>query len=232
MKFECGDLDRALEHGQLMPEAREHIKYCQSCRKEYRLWTEISNTARELHEEWDTPSLWPSIRETLSHQIRPRPERPWWGNRKIWTIAAGFAICVALAILFTGPWRPQPSAPGDQQASTNEPNTTPPAASTHASNGRDFLTEQALAEVERTESAYRQSIDKLSHIAAPELRNPHSPEAANYSEKLKLLDTAIAETRANLDRNRYNIHLQTALADLYREKKQTLQELLTRDQKN
>jgi hypothetical protein len=47
-----------------------------------------------------------------------------------------------------------------------------------------------------------------------------------------MLDEAIAETRANLDQNRFNVRLQMELANLYREKQEALKELLTRDQKN
>lgn len=230
MKFECGDLDRALEHGQLMPEAREHLKHCASCRKEYRLWNDITATARQLHEEWETPALWSSIENALRQQPQPGRQRPWWADRKTWAIAAAFAVCTAAVFIFVLRTRNQPSAPPRAQvqaAVTAAPKTAPTR-----STDRDFLTEQALAEVERTEAAYRQSIDKLSHLAAPELHNPHNQVAENAGEKLKLLDSAISETRANLARNRYNVHLQTALADLYREKKQTLEELLTRDQTN
>lgn len=227
MKFECGDLDRALEQGQLMPEARDHLKHCASCRKEYRLWNDITATARELHENWDTPALWPAIENALRQQPQPGREHPWWTDRKTWAIAAAFAVCAAAVLIFVfTPWREQ-AVPSKTETQTAAIPKTPAAFG-----DRDFLTEQALAEVERTESAYRGSIEKLSRIAAPELRNPHNAAAANCSEKLKLLDAAITETRANLARNRYNIHLQTALADLYREKKQTLEELLTRDQKN
>ena len=227
MKFECGDLDRALEQG-LMPEARDHLKNCPSCRKEYRLWNDITATARELHEDWDTPALWPSIESALRRQPPTARQHPWWMDRKNWAIAAAFAVCAAALLIFIfGPWRQQTMPSQAEMQTTATPRPAPATSS-----GRDFLTEQALAEVERTESAYRGSIEKLSQIAAPELRNPHNAAATNCSEKLKLLDAAITETRANLARNRYNVHLQTALADLYREKKQTLEELLTRDQKN
>ncbi len=228
MKFECGDLDRALENSQLMPEAREHLKHCAACRKEYRLWNEISSTARELHEEWESPALWPAINATLRSQPKPARELPWWANQRTWMLAAAALVVVAAVIIaYTGVWRPPPAPRPEQaqaQAKAAAPSAAPPS--------RVFLTEQALAEVERTEAAYRQSIDKLSGLAEAELRKPHSAAQANCKEKLKLLDSAIAETRANLDQNRYNVHLQTALADLYREKKETLQELLTRDEKN
>ncbi|MBV8553895.1 MAG: hypothetical protein JOY54_21555 [Acidobacteriaceae bacterium] len=224
MKFECGDLERAFEHAQLMPEAREHLKHCAACRKEYRLWNEISSTARELHEEWDTPALWPAIRDVLGKLPNPQGRRPWWAAQRTWMLtAAAVVLASTVGVFSVAPWQQHPPQEGQEPAAVR------PLAS---SGNRDLLTEQALAEVERTESAYRQSIDKLSHLAQSELLKPRSTAGVNCKEKLKLLDDAIAETRANLEQNRYNMRLQTALADLYREKKQALQELLTSDQKN
>ena len=71
MKFECGDLERALANSDLFPEAREHLKTCAVCRREYRLWNDISSVARELHEEWDTPALWPTIRQAIEAERKP-----------------------------------------------------------------------------------------------------------------------------------------------------------------
>ncbi len=219
MKFECGDLERALAVSELMPEAREHLKQCANCRREYRLWNEISSTGRQLHEDWDSPALWPNIRKMLEAEPKPKSAFVWWGEWKIWAVAAVVLIGVGLLLL-----------PRLQQAVT-----TPEAKIAHTTGGaqdQDFLTEQALADVQRTEAAYRRSIDKLSQLAQPKLADRGSAVAANYKEKLLLLDSAIADTRSNLDHNRFNVRLQTELADLYREKQQTLQEILTRDQKN
>jgi hypothetical protein len=211
MKFECGDLDRAMANADLLPEAREHFKTCAACRREYRLWNEISATARELREEWDTPALWPAIREML--QAERKPEVLWWKQWKTWAIAAALAIAIAVPL---GLWR-------------HSVVTTPAGSS---SSTPDFLTEQALREVETSEVAYRQSIEKLSKLAAPKLAAASSPAVVNEKERLSLLDSAIAETRANVAANRFNIRLQTALADLYRQKQETLHELLNHDAKN
>lgn len=212
MKFECGDLDRAMANSDLLPEAREHFKTCAACRREYRLWNEISTTARELHEEWDTPALWPAIRETL--QAERKPEVFWWKQWKTWAIAAALAIAIAVPLRL---WRHSVAATPTAQTSS----TTP-----------DFLTEQALREVETSEAAYRRSIERLSQLAAPKLAAASSPAVVNEKERLSLLDSAIAETRANVASNRFNIRLQTALADLYRQKQETLHEILNHDAKN
>jgi hypothetical protein len=217
MKFECGDLERALAVPELMAEAREHLKECAACRREYRLWTEISSVAKELHEEWDSPNLWPSIRQTLEAQ--PRPARPWWNDWKTWSLAATIVLG---AVLFFRPW----------QLLTNQTKQGGGDIAALTTNDQAFLTEQALRDVEKNEAAYRQSIDRLSQLAKPKLENPTSAVAVSYHEKLLLIDSAISETRANLDQNRFNVGLQNNLADLYRQKQQTLQEILTSDQKN
>jgi hypothetical protein len=219
MKFECGDLDRALATPELMPEAREHLKQCAACRREYRVWTEISATAKQLHEEWQSPELWGRIQAAVMAERKPKT--PWWKTRSAWAAAAVVLIGVSLAV--TRPWE-----------AVRSPASSPPAQDFAALNAgnRDFLTEKALKEVESTEAAYRQSIDKLSQLAQPRLNHPVSAVEVNCREKLVMLDSAIAETRTNLDHNRFNVQLQTALANLYREKQKTLKELLTRDQKN
>jgi len=217
MKFECGDLERALANSDLFPEAREHLKTCAVCRREYRLWNEISSVGRELHEEWDTPALWPSIRQAI--EAERNPERIWWKQWKTWAAAAALAIAIVVPV---GLWR--------HSVATTPPARTP--AATMQTPTPDFLTEQALREVEKSEAAYRQSIAKLSQLAAPKLSAPSSPEVANEKERLALLDSAIAETRASVTSNRFNIRLQTALADLYRQKQETLRDLLSHDAKN
>lgn len=232
MKFECGDLERALAVSDLMPEAREHLKHCAACRREYRIWNDLSSAAKGLHEDWDTPLLWPAIRRTLEQEEKLKPKPRAWSKWKTtpltwnlrWKLASAIAACLLLlttGILF---WL-RLSKPGVSAM---------PAATSAAllSGDRDFLTEKALREVEKTEAAYRDSIGKLSAIAEPQLRQPASPVAVNCREKLLMLDAAIADTRSNLDHNRFNVRLRMDLADLYREKQQTLKELLTSEKKN
>jgi hypothetical protein len=220
MKFECGDLERALAISELMPEAREHLKHCATCRREYRLWNEISGVAKELREEWQSPELWKKIQRTLEAEPKPNPKPVWWREWKTWVAAA--AVLAIAAFFGLRPWE-RGQAPSPAAETTPIPQLP---------RDRDFLTEQALNEVQRTEAAYRRSIERLSQLAAPELQKPASAMAVNYREKLLMLDSAIAETRANLDHNRFNVGLQTELANLYREKQQTLKELVSRDQKN
>ena len=97
---------------------------------------------------------------------------------------------------------------------------------------RDFLTEQALEDVQRSEAAYVKSIERLSQVITPRLREEASPLATSYREKLVVLDAAIKEMGATVNQNPYNAYLRTELAALYREKQKTLQELLQRAEPN
>jgi hypothetical protein len=189
-----------------MPDARAHAERCEQCREQLYLWSEISRLAPSLHEEWESPSLWPRIREGLSREglsaAAPRLRRlPVWR----WSLAA--AALVALALALSVPWRAKPQ-------------------------GREFLTEDALHEVQQAESAYARSIEKLSKIAGDGIEQSHSPLADTYREKLVLLDSAIADLKANIENNRYNVYLQSQLASLYREKQKTLQEWLDNAKSN
>ena len=217
MKFECGDLERALANPDLMAEAQKHLRDCAVCRNEYRVWNEISSTAKQLHCEWESPDLWPNIRRSLEAE-RPAPKRrrmEW----KLWAVAATVAAALLLAIVR---W--------PHSATLRATDTKAVAVSR---SGQDFLTEGALREVEKNEAAYRHSIEELSRLAEPKLesRTP-SPISVSYKEKLLMLDSAIAETRATVTQNPLNVSLQTDLADLYREKRHTLEEVLTNGQQN
>jgi len=49
---------------------------------------------------------------------------------------------------------------------------------------------------------------------------------ANYREKLLVLDSAIAECRAQLEQNSFNAHLRRELLSIYQMKHATLTEVL------
>ena len=198
MILECGDLERALRTPELMPDMRAHAEQCAACLEQLYLWDEISRLAPGLHEEWESPFLWPRIQANLAAEPTHR-RTPWWR----WAVAA--AVLVILAAMLQ-PWM--------QTWRSGKP--ADPA----------LLTERALEEVQLAEGAYARSIDKLSALAAQNLEHSSSPTAAAYREKLTMLDSGIAELKVTVESNRYNTYLQRELASLYRQKQQTLQEWL------
>lgn len=215
MTFDCKDLERALSIPELLPDAREHAKVCDACRRELWLWSEMSTVAPGLREEWETPELWPKIRQTLvAHQKAAKPHglggRLGWGGD--WRMLAGIAAVLAIAVsVFVVTYSRPAAAPAVRQDS-------------------DFLTEQTLKEVEKTEAAYRASIDKLSRLVQPKLSASENPVAIADREKLMGLDSEISNVRATVAHNKFNAQLQTDLASLYRDKQDTLKEILQRAQ--
>jgi hypothetical protein len=97
MILECGDLDRALRTPELMPDMRAHAGQCAACREQLYLWDEISRLAPGLHEEWESPFLWPRIQANLAAEPTHR-RTPWWR----WAVATA-ALVVLAAVL--QPWR-------------------------------------------------------------------------------------------------------------------------------
>ena len=170
--------------------------------------------AEQLH-------LWNEI-SRVAPQLRQEWESPFLWQRieanlaaevkprrlPVWRWAFGAAAVVALAMLMLIVWRP------------GLPKT------------RELLTEKALSEVEQAETAYAKSIEKLAVVAAKDLERSSSPLAAAYREKLALIDSAIAELKGNVERNRYNTYLRTELASLYQEKQKTLQEWMRNENRN
>jgi hypothetical protein len=91
--------------------------------------------------------------------------------------------------------------------------------------GSQLLKASALAEVERTEREYMAAIDKLAADAGPQL-GTGTPLMASYREKILVLDSAIADLRAQAGENPSNAHLRNQLLAMYQEKRQTLQDVL------
>lgn len=129
-----------------------------------------------------------------------REKRPLW-------LAAAAAI---LALTIPGAWL------------ALRPMETPATAS------REFLTGQALRDLELAEAAHVRAITKLTALAGPKLNDVQAPPLiASYREKLLVLDSAIAELKLNAEQNRLNARLRMELASAYAEKRRTLQEIVS-----
>lgn len=221
MNVTCNDLDRILEHRDSVELAalEAHAAGCDACREQLALEREISAAARQMQRSWECPDLWPRIRERLA--VQPKPAGARWNRWLIfegwglhWQMAAATAALALLAIVST--WLVlgyRPPEPG-------------PAPNEVVDTQQRLLTEEALAEVERSEAAYIASIERLSKLAAPRLQAADSPLLVNYREKLLVLDSAIAECRAQLEQNRFNAHLRRELLSIYQMKQAALTDVL------
>ncbi|QOY87069.1 hypothetical protein [Paludibaculum fermentans] len=201
--IDCAQFQSALDNAS--PEdlvlARRHAGQCDACRRELEAWDQVAQWAAGRHREWDAPHLWPRVESEL-RQESVRSKLRFFPSPRVWAAIAALLL-VALPVL----WYVRRGA-------------AQPGLS------KDFITAQALQDVEASRSAYVQSIDKLSQLAQPALNNDNLQVMAAYRDKLQLLDQAIAETRAAAAGNRLNAQVQNQLAALLHEKQRTLKEVL------
>jgi len=223
MTADCRRLDAALTSGDdaALESARPHARTCSRCAERLSAFEEISAAAPTLKKSWESPELWPRIRESLVREsfaptaARP-PEReraprtaPTW---PAWIPIA--AIATLFVVSFVGLQVFRPSL-GDRQIFGVRSFPKAP-----------LMTDAALLDVEKSEREYVRSIENLARVAQPRLAAAETPLLLSYREKLLLLDNAIAELNGQIELNRYNTHLRRQLLGVYAEKQQTLREVL------
>jgi len=216
MNVTCNDRERIFEGGTLGEWAalEAHSANCPVCAEELRVWKSLSVAAREMQDYTDSPSLWPRIERALAEEAVCKTQR---AQRRSWlsllsSIPLGWQTAVAgafvLVLTISAGW-----------------------IYFHRSNrivesDKSLLKSAALENVERAEAVYVQAIDKLAAEAKPQLENPATPLLANYHEKLVVLDSAIADLRAQAGQNPSNAQLRHQLLAMYQEKQRTLEEVL------
>jgi hypothetical protein len=199
---------------------REHAGLCPRCAERIRAFEEISAAAPSLKKSWESPDLWPKIRESLVREsfapsapatARERAPRnaPAW---PAWIPIA--AIATLFVVSFVGLQVFRPSL-GDRQIFGVRPLPKEP-----------LMTDVVLQEVEKSERDYVRSIENLARLAQPRLAAANTPLLVSYREKLLLLDNAIAELNDQIELNRYNTHLRRQLLGMYAEKEQSLREVM------
>jgi hypothetical protein len=199
MKIQCENIDDLLLEGDhfSMQTAANHAKGCPACAEKLASWNEISSVAQGMQTTWRNDMLWPRIERTIRAEKRHK-------QSKLWQIAAAIVMLSGLGIFA---WK------AADRLSTDQFN-------------QRILQESAVDEVEKAEKAHLAAIDQLEKSAQPKLEEPSTPLLVSYREKLMLLDDAIAECQANIDRNRENAHLRKQLLAIYSEKQRTLREVL------
>ncbi|HEX6085341.1 MAG TPA: hypothetical protein VF266_12500 [Thermoanaerobaculia bacterium] len=205
MTINCSQIDDLLFDGSplAMETAARHAAGCTSCAETLAAWNDLGSTARSMRTTWENDMLWPRIERSLrAETVRRSPAR------RLWQYAAALLITAGLgATVFYG-MRVQ-----NRQAAFDE----------------TILRVSALDEVERAERAHLSAIEALEDVAVGRLDDPQTPLMTAYKEKLMLLDDAIDECQAEIDRNRQNAHLRRQLLAMYTEKQQTLQDVLRED---
>ncbi len=164
--------------------------------------TALSAAAHTLHREWDSPRLWTDISARMDKEGR------WRWAATLWQPAAAAVLVLVLGSATWLGW-----------------NARRPYGSSDSDPAGRLLSEAALTEIERSEAQYVQAIDELTRIAGPKLEMPDSPLLANLRDRLLAIDSAIAEYRTEIARNRFNAHLRRQLLWIYQEKRRTLEQV-------
>ena len=215
MNVTCNDRERILLDGSSEEWAalEQHAVTCAACGEELRAWKQLSAAAEEMRDYQERPALWARIETSLrQQQAAPAPRAGFWSSLDFWRHAATAwqsalvgTMVVALAV-----------SSGYLYIHRGGSATDP---------GNKLLKTSALAEVERAEREYMTAIDILAADAGPQL-GTDTPLMASYREKLLVLDSAIADLRAQTGENPSNTHLRKQLLAMYQEKQQTLQDVL------
>jgi hypothetical protein len=216
MNVTCNDRDRIFEDGTSTEWAalETHAANCKLCAEELRAWKSLSVAAQEMRYYTETPQLWSRIERSLAQEAAAKTEH---AKRNRWftflpSISLGWQTALAgaslLILTVSANWiilhRPEHSDVHDQS----------------------LLRSKALKDVESAETTYMQAIEKLAAEAKPQLDTPATPLLANYHEKLVVLDSAIADLRAQAGLNPSNAQLRYELLAMYQQKEQTLKEVL------
>jgi hypothetical protein len=216
MNVTCNDRDRIFEGGTPAEWAalEAHTAACPLCAEELRAWKSLSVAAQEMRDYSDSPSFWPRIERALAEEVvrnaQPAEHKGWFSFlpnlSPTWQTALAAASLLVLTI--SGGWmyihRPVHTGEID----------------------KSLLQSGSLKEVESAETAYERAIDKLAAETKSQLENPATPLLANYHEKLFVLDSAIADLRAQAGLNPSNAQLRYQLLAMYQEKQHTLEEVL------
>src|SRR5215510_13366488 len=79
MNITCNDRERIFLDGTADEWAalEVHAANCAACSDEVAAWKKLSFAASEMHEEWNSPALWPRIERALAEQSASA-KVPWW----------------------------------------------------------------------------------------------------------------------------------------------------------
>jgi hypothetical protein len=201
-------------HGEIHADEFEaHRETCEACSEAAALDELITCKAKEIPAPTSAPGLWTRI----AHELELEESRPGWkgwleslpavglfGPRRhmAWRLAAVAALALAVGITAFQVLRPSEPAP------------------------RNVLTEKALDRVEALEVEYELAIGRLEAIAAPMMAEADTELILRYRDRLETIDSQIRRCQAVLAEDGANAHVRRYLLAAYRDKRETLTQLL------
>jgi hypothetical protein len=192
-------------------EFEDHMGKCDECREAYALDGLIEGETQRLPAPESSPWLWARIENGLKREkeiSRPiglgdvlshvfSPKQ-----HLVYKIAALLVVSVGVSYLLF--FRPVTTGP----------------------ESRKFLTSSALSRVEEREKEYEQAIAELEKVTRSLVANADTDLLLLYRDKLETIDAQIDRCKEALKNNTADAHIRRYLLTAYKDKKETLIELI------
>jgi hypothetical protein len=182
---------------------RQHLETCSDCQKSVVEDEKLLSQAKFLKKQLEAPSLWTRIERNLVDEMHRRQSK---GRmilfQKRWMLYPASALVVFLlgsGLFFL-------LRPGIK--------------------GQDLLADSALRRIERRETRYERSIQKLEIDARPQLADLDFELLLLYKDRLATIDDQIAQCKEALSTNSGNAHIRRYMLAAFQDKKDTLREIL------
>jgi hypothetical protein len=175
------------------------MESCDRCRKRYQLDEQILNRSRNLNDNIKIPDFWPDIEESIKKEKTIILKVG--TKKKLFYAAAATFLIVTTIWLFNTYQKEKPSV--------------------------RLLSEQALENVKKTETAYVDAIANLENLAYDKLDITSEPLAQLYRNKLSLIDRQIENCKNALETNPANSHIRQYLMMALQDKQKTLEEIIS-----
>lgn len=182
-------------------EMASHLEGCEACSSLLHDWNAISEAASQFEVPDESDGFRERVLDAVDRELAGiERERRW----RPWLLSAAAALVMSLGLAVFWLQLDRPADPLDEWV----------------------IRSRALEDVEKSEQQYRLSIDRLASIVAETESSDSTPKLAALQEKLLLLDQAIAECEQQVEDNPYHAELRRQLLSVYREKDETLREVL------
>jgi len=212
----CNDFWKTYNEKGLTPELREHLENCASCENEFLIERELDRVIEILPDHEAPDSAWERIAAAIDASPDPVPAGPTVSER----IRRFARKALPINVLF------KPSYAAAAIAIVAISIVAFHAVHEMYAPDSEHARRVAAKDLEKAEQTYLDAIEKFSGVVE-ERRQTMDPELYDlYTEKLAILDEYIEECREAVGENEYNSNARMYLALAYREKAETLKEMM------
>jgi anti-sigma factor RsiW len=219
-RVDAGDYVDGGLTGSALTDFEAHLPACAECRATVVDLRSIRNAARTLEPQLPPPQLWTRIAAAVETQARPSLLRRLLGigaGSNVWRPALAVAMMLALLVSATWlAWR--------QVARDGNP---PAAAATATSASQAQALQSVESEMKLAEEHYTKAITSLEQITRSDNGSLDGQTAAVLQDNLTVIDRAIGESRAALQKEPASDLAQDSLFDALRSKVSLLQDTVS-----